>query len=1082
MGFKNRCISLFVILCIALSMFSGVAAGTPVPGALVLDKTAVPVTGTLDEWEITVSLNGFDKPITSDVVLVIDVSGSMGEYDRLVNTKVAAKAFVDNLLVNPDTTRISLVTFSDTSNIVMSFTNDAADLKSAIDALSPAGNTSIQAGIHEASTMLNNPSLSTADNKFIVLLGDGEPNRSYVVTATTGITIEECLQSSPSDYYNTARPFEYANGYTITFDYSNIFATGLNTPAGNPGFPYAFYNSPYSLPCSFHSHTSHGFPNNHGIPTIYEAKLTIDDGIEIYSVALNPGANGVRVLSNIVSDPSHFYEMDDDDPSGLTGAFTEIAGKIIYAARDVTVTDPMGEHFTLVGSEDAGNGLTFADKNGPLASPVFTYHPGNKTIIWEIDFIQNATSPITMTYTVKVNEGVKPGISLETNGKTIVDYTDVDGNPAQKEFHVPHVVYGPYGIINVHLYSLDPVTGLPLNAVGLPASQLADIEFDTIPYTHNGFQALLYGPAGTPYTVDAPASHVFNGKTAYYVPGDAFNFGDTGPVTVTLNNAHQTGNVYFAYAFPASEFDLTYHENPISGQNAGDIINMPASPVTVGAGEKISEPSEPISIGYKFEGWYTDLLCTTPWDFDNDVVSANVDLHAKWTDVTTTPHTITFNADGGLPVPAPQPVSHNGFVTEPTTNPMKVGWEFARWVADLSDEERAFDFDNIRVTGDLTLHAIYIDRTNVYHTVTFNGNGGSPVPSDVSVQYNDNFTAPSEIPLKVSSSFDEWQLNGVRYDFDDPVTTDLILNATYTHNAATFTVVFYDYDSTVLQTLNNVPIYSVIPPMTPDPFRVGYEFDEWQLSGVGYDFRTPVASNLDLYASYIDRTNVYNTVTFDGNGGSPVPSDVSVQYNDNFTAPSEIPLKSGNDFVEWQLNGATYDFDDPVTTGLILVAAYMTNNTLFNVTYDADGGSPVPPIERVPVNDNATQPASPTKSGYRFVHWYESTGSANVGWDFDTFVTSDMTLVARWDRIGGGGTGGGTIIDPSPRQPTDNSANNSASHNGTQQSGDDGKTNENTEEAPEVVSRTWNLLIILFYLIAILFGCYRYRINQRKDE
>ena len=111
MEFKNRYMSIFVILCVVLLMFSGVAGSTPVPGALILDKTAIPVTGTLDEWEITVSLNGFDKPITSDVVLVIDVSGSMGEQSRLVNTKIAAEAFVDNLLVNPEATRISLVTF-----------------------------------------------------------------------------------------------------------------------------------------------------------------------------------------------------------------------------------------------------------------------------------------------------------------------------------------------------------------------------------------------------------------------------------------------------------------------------------------------------------------------------------------------------------------------------------------------------------------------------------------------------------------------------------------------------------------------------------------------------------------------------------------------------------------------------------------------------------------------------------------------------------------------------------------------------------------------------------------------------------
>jgi Listeria/Bacterioides repeat len=1079
MKFKSRCMSIFIVLCIVLSIFSGVAAGDPpVPGALILSKTAVPVAGTQDEWEVTISLNGLDKPVTSDVVLVIDLSLSMNQNNRLVNTKAAAKAFVDNLLTDNSNTRISLVTFSNDSSVVVPFTDDKATLNSAIDGMSAVSYTNIQAGIREASTMLNSPA-STADNKFIVLLGDGDPTISYVVTGTTNVSIESCSGTGVS----ASRTFKFEDDYTITFNYGATV---------NNGTQYNYSNSAYTLLCPIHS-TTHPFPNNHGIPTIYEAKLAKDTGIEIYSVALSAGTNGNYVLSscssggNVLVNNEYYYQMNDNNPSGLTSAFTAIAGKIAYAASNVDIVDPMGEHFIL---KDGASGVVFKQNGTPFIPSAleFSFNPATQTILWKIDSVRNATSPITMTYTVKVDDGVKPGISLETNGKTTIAYLDVDGASVQKEFHVPRVVYGPFGTIDIHCYLLD-ASGKPLNALGQVAIQRADLEFDTIPYTSGGFQTLLYdNVSGTPYIVGAPVDHVFNGKTAYYVPGNSSNFGDPASITIRLDETNQTGHAYFAYQFPVTSSNLTYYENNAEYSNV--VLNMPASPVTVGDGMLISEPSEPISVGYKFEGWYTEQACNNLWDFNNDIVSGDVGLYAKWTEVTT-PYTVTFDADGGLPIPSSQPVQHSGFITEPTQNPVKVGHDFVQWVENPSDL-RAFDFNNTRVTSDLTIYAQY-ESNSAQHTVKFDTDGGTPssIPNDI-VDHNALATEPSIIPVKVGNNFVRWVLSGtsIAYDFSTPVTSDLNLTAVYTPNTATYTVVFYGYDGTQIQSLNGVPHNSVISPIA-NPFRVGYEFDEWKLnsaSGTTYNFATPVTSNLYLYASYIDMTNVYYPVTFDGAGGSPVPASLNVQHNDNFTEPSEIPLKSGNDFVEWRVVGDSiaYDFDDPVTSGLDLIAIYTSNNTLYDVTFDADGGSPVPPIERVPVHDNATQPTDPTKSGYRFIHWYESMGSVNARWDFDTIITADMTLVARWDRIGGGGgNGGGTIVDPPTRQPTEDPVpdigmQDPGMPDTEMQPEPDSKANEN-EETTET-SRVPIFSMIFLYFIAILFGCYRYRINQKEDE
>lgn len=47
------------------------------------------------------------------------------------------------------------------------------------------------------------------------------------------------------------------------------------------------------------------------------------------------------------------------------------------------------------------------------------------------------------------------------------------------------------------------------------------------------------------------------------------------------------------------------------------------------------------------------------------------------------------------------------------------------------------------------------------------------------------------------------------------------------------------------------------------------------------------------------------------------------------------------------------------------------------------------------VNDKASAPDTPVKSGYRFVGWY----SGDAKWDFDTPVTENLTLTAKWEKI-----------------------------------------------------------------------------------
>ncbi|HJJ33790.1 MAG TPA: InlB B-repeat-containing protein [Methanocorpusculum sp.] len=51
----------------------------------------------------------------------------------------------------------------------------------------------------------------------------------------------------------------------------------------------------------------------------------------------------------------------------------------------------------------------------------------------------------------------------------------------------------------------------------------------------------------------------------------------------------------------------------------------------VNHGGKVSEPTAPTETGYTFGGWYKEAACTNAWDFENDTVTGNTTLYAKWT-------------------------------------------------------------------------------------------------------------------------------------------------------------------------------------------------------------------------------------------------------------------------------------------------------------------------------------------------------------------------------------------------------------------------------------------------------------------
>ncbi|MGI6090936.1 MAG: leucine-rich repeat domain-containing protein [Saccharofermentanales bacterium] len=74
------------------------------------------------------------------------------------------------------------------------------------------------------------------------------------------------------------------------------------------------------------------------------------------------------------------------------------------------------------------------------------------------------------------------------------------------------------------------------------------------------------------------------------------------------------------------------------------------------------------------------------------------------------------------------------------------------------------------------------------------------------------------------------------------------------------------------------------------------------------------------------------------------------------------------------------------------VELYGNTNQQAVITFDADGGTPVPDEQRVNKGEKATQPVDPSKAGFDFDGWYDG----NNKWNFDNQVNENLTLKANW--------------------------------------------------------------------------------------
>lgn len=457
----------------------------PNQGAVKINKTAKGNSfDTTGIGDVELSVKGVPVKKGVDVVLVLDVSGSMKNNSKLINAKTSAKTFVNSVLGdNADGTtsnnRLALVTFSGDESqssstsgneIKYSLKNSKSktSIINTIEGLTSKSGTDYDYAFEATNQILN----SVDDNdrqKFVVFMTDGAPSS---FTNTSGTKYSWYDYRYESDFANAVMKTPYLQGAETAKTKAKVYsiAFGLGSDPGN------------------------GFTTS----------------------------QATTILQNISSGDNYF--VNASNATELQAAFDSIAGDIKKAGKNATVNDVIGQKFelsykypisvtlhdvytysdynnkncsyqqigqrkgtsqtveTITFSEDGtkaysdqiDSGKTNIFNNDVISAKTFTYTVATKTFEWKLGKISGDTTTgyiseqeITLNYSVYLTgsiEGTCESGTFNTNESAVLTYTSYKDKNETQTFPVPSLSWGAANV-NVEYYLVNK-NGEPINTAG----------------------------------------------------------------------------------------------------------------------------------------------------------------------------------------------------------------------------------------------------------------------------------------------------------------------------------------------------------------------------------------------------------------------------------------------------------------------------------------------------------------------------------------------------------------------------------------------------------------------------------------
>lgn len=417
------------------------------------------------------------------------------------------------------------------------------------------------------------------------------------------------------------------------------------------------------------------------------------------------------------------------------------------------------------------------------------------------------------------------------------------------------------------------------------------------------------------------------------------------------------------------------------------------SPLTdVRTGSTIAPPKDPVYDGHFFDGWFQEADCVTQWDFDNDTVTSDITLYAKWTPF----YTVLFDLQNDDTSIEPLTEVRSGATILEPEAPVYDGHLFDGWFKE-AECETPWDFETDTVTGDTTLYA----KWTPCYTVTLDFLNGEKIEYLTQVRTGATIPEPEE-PAYDGHFFDGWFQEPeceTPWDFEtDTVTSNITLYAKWT---PFYTVVFdLQNGDTSTEPLTEVRCGSTIA-APEDPVYDGHLFDGWFKEAeceTPWDFETDtVTGDTTLFAKWTP----CHTVTFDlQNGDNSIKPLTEVRTGSTIPEPEE-PVYENHYFDGWFKEAeceTPWDFEtDTVTSDTTLYAKW---TPFYTVIFDLQNGvNSISPLTGVRTGSTIQQPDDPAYRKHDFDGWYKEP-ACETPWNFKTdTVTGNVTLYAKWTPL-----------------------------------------------------------------------------------
>ena len=179
----------------------------------------------------------------------------------------------------------------------------------------------------------------------------------------------------------------------------------------------------------------------------------------------------------------------------------------------------------------------------------------------------------------------------------------------------------------------------------------------------------------------------------------------------------------------------------------------------------IKPETDPSKVGHTFKYWSLEENGVA-YDF-NTKITKDTTLYSVYS---VNNYKVSF-VDNGTKYIEDETIEYNKTAIKPETDPSKVGHTFKYW--SLEENGIAYDF-NTKITKDTTLYSVY--EANEYTVKFMNGDN---LFKQEQVKYGLKATKPSENPTMEHNLFKTWTLNDKEYDFNLPVTDNLVLHSKY---------------------------------------------------------------------------------------------------------------------------------------------------------------------------------------------------------------------------------------------------------------------------------------------------------------